>query len=601
MDFLVSKEKIEKLIYKMIIEVYGIRVEKLQLTYPPNISMGDFSFSCHKLAKVIKRNPVEIAESLVNHYKLLSHYIKTESIIKEIKNIGPFINVFLHDGLMMKTLSESIVNYGDDFLMIDSKVNETIMVEYLSPNTNKPLHLGHVRNGVIGMALSNMFSSIGYKVVKSNLINDRGIHICKSMLAWQKWGKGTTPESEGIKGDHFVGKWYVRYDQEEKKDPSLKEEAMLMLKKWEAGDEEIWKLWQMMNSWVFSGFDKTYEEYGFVFDQFYYESDTYKLGKNIVEDGIKNGVFQYEKGPEIKNENVIYLLSKYNFGIDENRRQKKATLLRPNGTSLYLTQDIGTAVLKAEQYDLDRSIYVVGSEQDDHFKRLFEILDALGYDWAKGLYHFSYGMVYLPEGRMKSREGTVVDADNLVSEVTNLAKMEILKRYPSDFFLAEEIEKMSKIIALGAIKFQLIKTNPNKDINFNPKESISFEGFTGPYCQYAYARIHGILDKLENQFDLNNYNIDYSILQNSEERILIQKLFTFSEIVKTAIEDYMPSKIAVHIYEIAKAFNQFYNKHRVLLDDDDALSQARLALIVVTARIIKKGLNLIGIDILEKM
>jgi arginyl-tRNA synthetase len=471
-----------------------------------------------------------------------------------------------------------------------------VMVEYLSPNTNKPLHLGHMRNGSLGMALSNILKASNFEVIRANLVNDRGVHICKSMLAWLRWGGEETPESTGLKGDHFVGKWYVRYAIEADKDPHLDEEVQEMLQKWEAGDPETIKLWEKMNKWVYDGFAETYQNLGLQFDVFFYESETYKSGKDIITEGISKKVFYQDvKG------NVVFDLPEEKFGLNKGGQPKKVTALRSDGTSVYITQDIGTSVLKMNDYDLSRSIYVVGSEQIHHFQCLFEILKKLGYDWAGGLFHLSYGMVYLPEGKMKSREGKVVDADNLIGEVKQLAVEEIRKRYADDKHISEEdIEERAGKVAVGAIKFYLLRVSTSQDIHFDPKESLSFEGFTGPYCQYAYARICGILRNAKKKAE-NFTQADFSLLGNPEELLLLQKMIQFPFEVEKAANEYSPIKVLSQTYEVAKAFNQFYNAHSVLQAEDEKLVVARLELIKATAVVIKNGLELLGIEVMEKM
>jgi len=444
------------------------------------------------------------------------------------------------------------------------------------------------------MSISNLLKAIGCYVVKANLINDRGIHICKSMLAWQKWGEGSTPKSTGMKGDHFVGKWYVRYANESQKDPNLEKEAHVMLKKWEAGDLQTIKAWKTMNNWVYDGFAQTYEKFCLEFDKTYYESDTYKLGKNIIAQGIKKKVFYRDD-----KDNIKFKLSETEFGRDKDGLLKEVTVLRSDGTSLYITQDIGTAVLKAKDYKLNRSIYVVGNEQAHHFKCLFKILEELDYKWAKECYHLAYGMVYLPEGRMKSREGKIVDADNLIDEMIKLAAIEIRKR---DKRLSQaEVTKRATKIGVGAIKFYLLSTKTTQDIHFDPEKSISFNGATGPYCQYTYARICGILGKIE-QKNINFEECDFSLLGNMEELLLIQKLVQFPQEIISAANSYNPSLIVNHIFETARAFNQFYGKHKVILKETDfELMKARLNLVKSTAIVLKKGLNLLGIEALTRM
>jgi arginyl-tRNA synthetase len=469
------------------------------------------------------------------------------------------------------------------------------MVEYLSPNTNKPLHLGHLRNAALGISVSRMLAATGHRVVKSILINDRGVHICKSMLAWERFGNGATPESEGMKGDHFVGKWYVRYAIESEKDPELEKYIQDMLKRWEEGDPKTLDLWKRMNQWVYDGFAETCRRFGMDFDVFYYESDTYKLGKDVIGKGLQKNVFATdERG------NTVYNLPEEQFGLEKNGAPKRVTVLRPDGTSLYITQDIGTAILKVTEHTLDSSVYVVGSEQEHHFKCLFSMLGALGYAWASNCYHLSYGMVYLPEGKMKSREGKVVDADDLIAGMVELAEAEIRKRDPEGKLSDAEVKQRAAVIGIGAIKYYLLRVRPTQSINFDPAESISFDGFTGPYCQYAFARIYGILEKA-GQRGMEGHTLDFALLGNIEELLLLKMLIQFPEEVASGVAEYNPSRVAVHVFNTAKAFNQFYNKHAVLQAGSNELTAARLALIKATAVVLKRGLNLLGIDVLENM
>jgi arginyl-tRNA synthetase len=415
------------------------------------------------------------------------------------------------------------------------------------------------------------------------------------MLAWERFGNGATPESEGAKGDHFVGKWYVRYAIESEKDPAMEQNIQEMLQKWEAGDPGTLALWTKMNQWVYDGFAETYKRFGMEFDVFYYESDTYKLGRDVIAEGLQKGVFaKDDRG------NTIYHLPEKRFGLEKNGLPKKVTVLRPDGTSLYITQDIGTAILKVTEHRLDSSVYVVGSEQEHHFKCLFSMLDALGYAWASNCYHLSYGMVYLPEGKMKSREGKVVDADDLIAGMVELAEEEIRKRDLEHKLSDAEVRHRAAAIGVGAIKYYLLRVRPTQSINFDPAESISFDGFTGPYCQYAYARIFGILEKA-GQRGVESSAVDFSLLGNIEELLLLKMLIQFPEEVASAVSEYNPSRVAAHVFNTAKAFNQFYNKHAVLQAESNELTAARLALIKATAVVLKRGLNLLGIDVLENM
>lgn len=583
------KESVIKKVEEAILEVFGVKPEEMKLALPPSISLGDFTIECFSLAKQLKKDPKKIAEDLAQQLSKTGG-----NIIQKASAVGAYVNIEVFSNALFGNICSEIMSAGDSFGNSDFGNGQKVMVEYLSPNTNKPLHLGHARNGSLGMAIANLFQATGHFVIKANLVNDRGVHICKSMLAWKKWGNGTTPESEGVKGDHFVGKWYVRYAQEAEKDVHLEEEVQEMLQRWEAGDLEILELWKMMNAWVYDGFSKTYRNFGLAFDVFYYESETYKLGKDIITEGLKKKVFNHDS-----RNAVVFDLPIAEFGLNKDGTNKKTTVLRADGTSVYITQDLGTALMKVTEHKLDSSIYVVGSEQNHHFRTLFKILEALGYGWAKRLKHLSYGMVYLPEGKMKSREGKVVDADNLIDEVVRLAEKSIRSRSSENSISEKEIKERAGKIGKGAIKFYLLRVNPQQDINFDPKESISLEGFTGPYCQYAYARISSILKNARVVASIDN--IDFSLLNSNEERLLVQKLFQFPEEVQASVEDLNPAKIATQVFEVAKAFNQFYHLHPVLNAENENLKNARLVFIQAIGLTIKKGLNLLGIDVLEKM
>ncbi|MGD2271935.1 MAG: arginine--tRNA ligase [Desulfobacterales bacterium] len=584
----VLKNRISAIIAEAARKAFDQVPDQLEIGFPPSPEFGHFAVGCFSLAKQYRKSPPEIA-------RRISNAIAAADVIQEASFSGPYINIkVLPDVLFGEVCSEIFSTnerYGDSAVGRGKRV----MVEYLSPNTNKPLHLGHLRNGALGMSVSRLLEATGHAVVKAILTNDRGVHICKSMLAWQRWGEGSTPQSSGIKGDHFVGKWYVRFSQEAEKDPVLEEAVKKMLQRWEAGDPKTVTLWKNMNHWVYEGFSQTYQDFGLEFDVFYYESDTYKLGKDVIQKGVERGVFYRDE-----NGNVVYPLPVEKFGREKSGDPKKVTVLRPDETSLYITQDIATSILKIEEQRLDFSIYVVGSEQDYHFKCLFQVLTALDYEWARDCYHLSYGMVYLPEGKMKSREGKIVDADDLIDEIKKLAAEEIRLRDPDGRLAQDEIGRRAKIIGIGAIKFYLLRVRPNQSINFDPAESISFDGFTGPYCQYAYARIFGILAKSPGGAS-DIQRCDFSLLGNTEEILLIQKLIEFPEEVKGAVQEFNPSKIAVHVFNIARAFNQFYNKHPVLRAPSEQLIAARLALIRATAIVLKKGLSLLGIEVLENM
>ena len=560
----------------------------LEIGFPPNPDLGHFAVACFPLAKQFRQSPAKIA-------KKLAETMVPDDVLQKAAATGPYLNLTVSPDVLFGGVCSEIIaadsNYGES----SAGQNKRVMVEYLSPNTNKPLHLGHLRNGALGMSVAKLYEATGHWVVKANLINDRGVHICKSMLAWQRWGDGSSPESMGKKGDHFVGDWYVRFAREADSDAELENHVQVMLQQWESGDRETVDLWKTMNSWVYDGFSQTYRNFGLEFDVFYYESDTYKLGKDVIQKGLENKVFTTDA-----HGNTVFQLPAGDFGEEKNGEAKKVTVLRPDGTSLYITQDIATSILKIEEHNLNFSIYVVGSEQEYHFKCLFQILADLGYSWAKDCYHLSYGMVYLPEGKMKSREGKIVDADDLIAEMKKLATDEIRQRDVDGILSEAEIHTRAEKIGIGAVKFYLLRVRPTQSINFDPAESISFDGFTGPYCQYAYARIFGILEKSASA-DLDLGKTDFSLLGNSEELQLLQKLMEFPEEVEGAVRELNPSRMAVHIFNTAKAFNQFYNKHPVIQAGNDQLVNARLALIKATAVVLKKGLDLLGIDVLRNM
>ena len=562
--------------------------EGLAIGFPPSPDLGHFAVACFPLAKQYRTSPAAIAEKLAVN-------LTADDVLQKAVATGPYLNLTVSTALLFGDLCSEIIAKKDSYGESAGGGDKRVMVEYLSPNTNKPLHLGHLRNGALGMSVARLYESTGHRVVKANLINDRGVHICKSMLAWQRWGDGSTPESEGEKGDHFVGGWYVRFAREADRDADLENQVQQMLRQWEAGDRETVDLWKSMNSWVYEGFSRTYRDFGLEFDVFYYESNTYKLGKDAIQRGLAAKVFENDA-----QGNTVFQLPAKQFGQEKNGEAKKVTVLRPDGTSLYISQDIATSILKIEEHNLNFSIYVVGSEQEYHFKCLFQILADLGYEWAKDCYHLSYGMVYLPEGKMKSREGKIVDADDLIAEMKKLAEGEIRRRDPAGNLSDDEVRSRAQKIGLGAVKFYLLRVRPTQSINFDPAESISFDGFTGPYCQYAYARIFGILEKAGSA-GLALENVDFSQLGNPEELQLLKKLFEFPAEVEGAVRELNPSRVAVHIFNTAKAFNQFYNKHQVIQAGNQHLVNARLALIKATAVVLKKGLDLLGIDVLENM
>jgi len=540
---------------------------------------GDISLTCFALAKRIGKNPSQVAKEIATE-------LEEQTFILVVEAVGGYVNMTLPADTLFKDACDAIRNKcaktGDD----------RIMIEYLSPNTNKPLHLGHVRNGVLGASISNMLEAVGHKVVRAILINDRGVHICQSMLAWERFFSGQTPTSADRKPDHFVGDCYVRYHKELQSDPSLEAAVTKMLQLWEEGDESVRKTWTTMNNWVYDGFDQTCERFGFTFVARYLESKTYMLGKDIVASGLSAGVF--EKTPD---GSIVFRLAKAEFGLLPDATERVASVLRSDGTSVYLTQDIGTAIVKVKEYDLNRSVYVVACEQQHHFKVLFEILRSLGYEWASKCHHLSYEMVKLPDGRMKSREGTVVDADNLADHMAGLAKEELRKRDVGLNLNEDEIQRRANIIGLAAIKFYLLRINPQREILFDLKRSLSMAGDTGPYCLYTYARIQGVL----RTSSVTDSEVDFSVLGSVEERNLAMQLLGLPNHIESAASQYNPALLANHILAIIKGFNSFYAQHRIATEQDPGIRNARIALTRSTGEAIQWGLSLLGIDILDEM
>jgi arginyl-tRNA synthetase len=562
----------KKEITKLICEKTGLSVEEINnlLEIPPTPELGDYAFPCFSLAKSLKKAPVMIASDLASSMKPLG-------AISKIIPTGPYINFFIDKNklgeIVLKEIVKCSVCYGSGSLK-----NEKVMVEYPAPNTNKPLHLGHVRNMLLGNSVCNMLGFAGFSAIPVNLVNDRGIHICKSMLAYQKWGDNKEPDK---KSDHFVGDYYVLYNQEEKKNPLLEEEIREMLRKWESNDEKTVALWHKMRKWSLDGFKETYAIFDVHHKKEYFESDIYLLGKDVILEGLKKGIFfKDEKGA------VLADLEKFGLG--------KKVLLREDGTSIYITQDIYLAKAKFDDFKMDRSVYIVGNEQDHHFRVLFKIIEMLGFSYAKNCYHLSYGMVNLPEGKMKSREGTVVDADDLYLEMKEEAISEIIKRHPE--IEEKELEKRSRIIAIGALKFFILKHDPQKDMIYNPKESISFEGETGPYVQYAHARICSILRQVA---DFRPENIKTEFNHDKEKR-LITLMADFPKIVIDAAEQYRPSNVARFALELAQSFNEFYQECPVL-KADKKIKDSRLLLIFCVKIVLRNALDLLGIVAPEEM
>ncbi|KHJ37400.1 arginine--tRNA ligase [Pedobacter glucosidilyticus] len=555
---------------------------------------GHFTLVVFPFVRQTKKSPEQTAD-------VIGEYLKNNyPEVADFNVIKGFLNIVLADAFWLNLLQNDIAKAAFGSVSPNGK---KVMVEYSSPNTNKPLHLGHVRNNLLGYAVAEVLKANGYEVTKANLVNDRGIHICKSMLAWQKFGAGETPQSSGLKGDHLVGKYYVIFDQEYKKEiEALKEagktedeakkeaplmkEAQAMLLKWEEGDEAIISLWKTMNGWVYDGFDSTYRKLGVDFDKFYYESNTYLLGKDIVEEGLAKGVF-------FQKEDGSVWIDLTSDGLDEK------LVRRSDGTSVYITQDLGTAQLKYDEFGVDKSIYVVGNEQDYHFKVLFLILNKLGKTWADGLYHLSYGMVDLPSGKMKSREGTVVDADDLIREMEDTAREKTEALGKVDHFSDEEKAKLFYMIGMGALKYFLLKVEPKKRLLFDPNESIDFQGNTGPFIQYTHARIRSVVNKANfNEATTGFQNIN-SLKETESE--LTQILSRYPQVLAVAARDYNPAAIANYAYELAKSYNKFYQTESILKVEEEDIKNFRLLLSYHTALTIKKAMGLLGIDVPERM
>jgi len=583
-----------------IIELFDIKpdISNVQIQKTRKDFKGDYTLVTFPLLKYSKKSP-EITADIIGKY--LSEKIDD---IEGFNVIKGFLNLELSKEYWLNKHFEAFneERFGITKVNKDSK---TVLVEYSSPNTNKPLHLGHIRNNLIGYSISRVLEANGKNVIKTNIVNDRGIHISKSMLAWQKWANDETPEKAGIKGDLLVGKYYVKFDQEYKKEiktlideGQTKEEAeknaplMLeareMLRKWEANDKDVVALWKKMNNWVYEGFDITYDKLGVDFDKIYYESDTYKLGKSIVLDGVKNNKLK------LKEDGSVWA-DLTNKGLDEK------LLLRSDGTSVYMTQDIGTAYIRYKDFEFDEHVYVVGNEQDYHFKALKLVLKELSFAWASSINHLSYGMVELPEGKMKSREGTVVDADDLIDEMVSTAKTISDELGKFEGYSKEEIKQTVNTIALGALKYFLLKVDPKKNMTFNPKESIDFNGNTGPFIQYTYARIQSLIKKAKsNKVEILNKKFDD--LDISEKEIqLIKVVNSFPNTVKEGAENLNPAFIANYIYELVKEYNQFYHDFVILKEKNDDLKQFRLQISILTGKIIKEAMFMLGIDVPDRM
>jgi arginyl-tRNA synthetase len=595
---------IEQLIIEAIIagvkDLYGvdITVEQVQLQKTKKEFKGHLTLVVFPFLRMSKKSPEQTAQEIGECLQ------KREVMIEEFNVIKGFLNLSIASACWVELLAQ--INLQENYGIVPVTDNSKLaMIEYSSPNTNKPLHLGHVRNNLLGYSLSEILKANGYKVVKTNIVNDRGIHICKSMLAWLKWGEGVTPESSGKKGDHLIGDFYVLFDKHYKEElraleasglkkeeaeakSLLMEEAREMLRKWEAGDTETVELWKTMNSWVYAGFDETYKKMGVDFDKIYYESETYLEGKGKVLEGLEKGVFY-------RREDGSVWADLTGDGLDEK------LLLRADGTSVYMTQDIGTAKLRFDDYPINKMIYVVGNEQNYHFQVLSILLDKLGYEFGKGLVHFSYGMVELPEGKMKSREGTVVDADDLMGEMINTAREISQELGKLDGLTKEEAEKIAEIVGLGSLKYFMLKVDPRKNMTFNPKESIDFNGNTGPFIQYTYARIKSVLRKAEEQGLELPERLTVTTKLSEKEENLIQMIADYATIVKEAGRECSPALVANYIYDLVKEYNQFYHDFSILKESNDDLKLLRLVLSANVARIIKSGMSLLGIEVPERM
>ncbi len=581
-------------------ELYGAEVDakQVQLQKTKKEFKGHLTLVVFPFLRQSKKSPEQTAQEIGEY--LLQH----EPAVAEYNVIKGFLNLTIAGSCWIDLLNavDSQPTYG---ITPATEESPLVMIEYSSPNTNKPLHLGHVRNNLLGYSLAEILKANGYRVVKTNIVNDRGIHICKSMLAWLKWGNGVTPETAHKKGDHLIGDFYVLFSNKLKEETSALEaqgmskeeaeaasplmaEAREMLRKWEAGEKEVRALWEKMNSWVYAGFDETYKMMGVDFDKIYYESQTYLVGKSKVLEGLEKGIFYRREDGSVWAD-----LTKE--GLDEK------LLLRSDGTSVYMTQDIGTAKLRFDDYPINKMIYVVGNEQNYHFQVLSILLDKLGFEFGKGLVHFSYGMVELPEGKMKSREGTVVDADDLMEEMINTARDISYELGKANEMTKEEAENIARIVGLGSLKYFILKVDPRKNMTFNPKESIDFNGNTGPFIQYTYARIRSVLRKAADEGILLPGQLPTDTPISEKEEGLIQMLVDFATVVREAGKTYSPALIANYTYDLVKEYNQFYHDFSILRETDEAKKQFRLVLSANVAKIVKSAMSLLGIEVPERM
>ena len=584
---------LEIAVKKAFVEIFETEIPTVEFQATRKEFKGDVTIVVFALLRFVKGNPVQIGTQV-------GEYLKTNvDLVTDFNVVKGFLNISINPSFFLDSFYEiyKTKNYG---IVTPAPTDKAVMVEYSSPNTNKPLHLGHVRNNLLGYAVAEIIAASGKKVYKTQIINDRGIHICKSMLAWQKFGNGETPENTGLKGDKLVGNYYVAFDkaykveinallaegkteEEAKKQAPILVEAQEMLLKWEAGDEEVVTLWKTMNQWVYDGFAVSYKNLGVTFDKNYYESETYLLGKDCVQDGLERGVF-------FKKEDGSVWIDLTDEGLDEK------LVLRGDGTSVYITQDLGTAIQRFQEFDINALTYTVGNEQDYHFKVLFLILKKLGFSWADNMYHLSYGMVDLPSGKMKSREGTVVDADDLMEEMITNAREISQELGKLEGYSEDQKEELYKIIGMGALKYYILKVDPKKRILFDPKESIDFNGNTGPFIQYTYARIQSILRKAD--FD---YSSKQSVEISDKELAVIKTLQLYPETIQLASKNHSPALIANYTYDLVKEYNSFYQSSYILGCEDDAVKIFRTQLSVQVGNTIKSAFNILGISVPERM
>ncbi len=591
-----SAEKfISQVVVSSVEALYGaVDSAQLQIQKTRKEFEGDYTLVTFPLLKMSRKSPEATATEIGEHIVANCEQVSAFNVIKG------FLNLQLAPSFWADRFAAAV---EDENFGFGAPTNRTIMIEYSSPNTNKPLHLGHIRNNLLGYSVAQILKANGHNVIKVNLVNDRGIHICKSMLAWQLYGGGETPESSSMKGDHLVGKYYVEFDKhykaqikelveggmsedEAKKKAPIMLSAQEMLRKWEAKDPEVYELWQRMNGWVYEGFDVTYKALGVDFDKVYYESETYLLGKSLVQDGLDKGVFFR------KEDNSVWI-DLESDGLDQK------LLLRGDGTSVYMTQDLGTALSRFEENKLDDMIYVVGNEQNYHFQVLKLVLKKLGYDWSDNIYHLSYGMVELPEGKMKSREGTVVDADDLIEDMVDTAREMSQELGKLDGCSEAEANEVCRMVGLGALKYFILKVDPKKTMLFDPRESIDFNGNTGPFIQYTHARICSVLRKAEEAGIDYKGRADVELL--SEEVELIKAITEFPAVVASAGENFAPSVIAAYAYDLAKSFNGYYHDHSILREEDEAKRKMRLQLASEVALVIRRAMKLLGIDVPQRM